>query len=114
MARVALVIVVKVSGGGQSSSMRVVCPTFIAAFVFSWATKHKPGSMVGTAQYGGGTSGVHGTSEAKTVATRPFQEDPLHVCYCLSDVKKLLEWFCQVGGTSRQNRDKIEARNLLN
>ena len=88
MARVALVIVVKVSGGGQSSSMRVVCPTFIAAFVFSWATKHKPGSMVGTAQYGGGTSGVHGTSEAKTVATRPFQEDPLHVCYCLSDVKK--------------------------
>ena len=95
MARVALVIVVKVSGGGQSSSMRVVCPTFIAAFVFSWATKHKPGSMVGTAQYGGGTSGVHGTSEAKTVATRPFQEDPLHVCYCLSDVKKTLEWFCR-------------------
>ena len=110
MARVALVIVVKVSGGGQSSSMRVVCPTFIAAFVFSWATKHKPGSMVGTAQYGGGTSGVHGTSEAKTVATRPFQEDPLHVCYCLSDVKKTLEWFSQVGGTTVSRILEIEAR----
>ena len=94
MARVASFIVVQVSGGGKSSSMRVVCPTFVAAFVFSWATKHKPGSMVGTAQYGGGTSGmgIHGTSEAKTVATRPFQEDAAHFVGPTKTRKLLLKW----------------------